>query len=113
MPARPILITGASGQLGIYGESQVAGEDAVLASGADKVADCIRGDVALAPLDLLYGIESTRPVGFGGLDRQAVDYAVCGRRRSRSPVCRRWPHNRSGRHCPASASRRWWGARAA
>ena len=46
--------------------------------GADEVADCIRDDVALAPLDLLSGIEPARPAGFGGLDRLAVDHAGCG-----------------------------------
>ena len=48
--------------------------------GADEVADCIRDDVALAPLDLLSGIEPTRPAGFGGLDRLTVDHTGCGRR---------------------------------
>ncbi len=47
--------------------------------GADEVADCIRDDVALAPLDLLSGIEPARPAGFGGLDRLAVDHTGCGR----------------------------------
>ena len=48
--------------------------------GADEVADCIRDDVALAPLDLLAGIEPTRPAGFGGLDRLTVNHPGCGRR---------------------------------
>jgi len=47
--------------------------------GTDEVADCIRDDVALAPLDLLAGIEPARPAGFGGLDRLTVDHTGCGR----------------------------------
>ena len=45
----------------------------------DEVADCIRDDVALAPFDLLAGIEPARASGFGGLDRLAVDHAGCRR----------------------------------
>ena len=47
--------------------------------GTDKVADCIRDDVALGFLDFLSGVEPTRPAGFGGLGRLAVDHTGCGR----------------------------------
>ena len=39
--------------------------------GTDEVVDCIRDNVALAPLDLLSGIKPALPAGFGGLDRLA------------------------------------------
>src|SRR5487761_372696 len=63
-----------------YGGRPIAVLNAgMMNDGADEVADCIRDDVALAPLDLLSGVEPACATGFGCLDRLTVDHTGCGR----------------------------------
>ena len=67
----------------------------------DRQAERINGDMALAALDFLGGIEAARPASLRRLDRLAVDHnrsrgGIAGLSASRAPITRThtiWVHN--------------------